>query len=113
MSILRTPGALLRNCSIIAAKVIRIITKYLRGLDAGFRKSNAMKVENVATFSTFQHVAAYNVISADPTKTELDSAGAERLLLLHGMVHSALTRSSDCWKVVQSVAIQGGQVDCD
>ena len=58
-------------------KVIRIITTYLRGLDAGFRKSNAMKVENVA---------AYNVISADPIKTELDSA--ERLLLLHGMVHT-------------------------
>ena len=58
-------------------KIIRIIARYLRGLEAGFRKSQVMTIGNLA---------AYNLISPDPKKRELETA--ERLLLLHGMVHT-------------------------
>ena len=58
-------------------KIIRIIARYLRGLEAGFRKSQVMTMGNVA---------AYNLIAPNPKKSELYTA--ERLLLLHGMVHT-------------------------
>ena len=58
-------------------KVIRIIARYLRGLEAGFRKKNVMNIDNPV---------AYTIIAADPTRLELERA--ERLLLLHRMVHT-------------------------
>ena len=58
-------------------KVIRIIARYLRGMNAGFRKCKVMTKDNLD---------AYNLIAPDPKKQELDTA--ERLLLLHGMVHT-------------------------
>ena len=58
-------------------KVIRIIARYIRGLEAGFRKSQVMTMDNVV---------AYNLIAPDPKCRELETA--ERLLLLHGMVHT-------------------------
>ena len=59
------------------SKVIRVIARYLRGLDAGFRKSNTMTITNSV---------AYILVAAQPTKSELRIA--ERLLLLHGMVNT-------------------------
>ena len=58
-------------------KVIRIIARYLRGLEAGLRKNNVMTIDNPV---------AYTLVAADPKKLELQTA--ERLLLLHGMVHT-------------------------
>ena len=58
-------------------KVIRIIARYLRGLEAGLRKNNVMTIDNPAS---------YTLVAADPKKLELQTA--ERLLLLHGMVHT-------------------------
>ena len=62
-------------------KVTRIIARYLRGLDSGFRKNKQMRIDNCV---------AYTLIAAVPKKHELQTA--ERLLLLHGMVetHEAL-----------------------
>ena len=58
-------------------KVIRIIARYLRGLDQGFRQLNMMTEDNTA---------AVKLISEYPTLTEIKRA--ERLLLLHGMVET-------------------------
>ena len=58
-------------------KVIRIIARYLRGLEAGIRKNTSMTIDNPV---------AYTIIAATPTRSELKTA--ERLLLLHGMVHT-------------------------
>ena len=55
-------------------KLLRIIARYLRGLEAGFRHSQVMTMENAVT---------YNLIAPAPKKVELERA--ERLLLLHGM----------------------------
>ena len=58
-------------------KITRIIARYLRGLEAGFRKSQVMTIENTV---------AYNLIAPEPKKVELERA--ERLLLLNGMVQT-------------------------
>ena len=58
-------------------KVLRIIARYLRGLEAGLRKNNSMTIDNPV---------AYNIVAAPPTRLELKTA--ERLLLLHGMIHT-------------------------
>ena len=58
-------------------KVIRIIARYLRGLEAGFRKNNVMNIDNPV---------ALTIVAADHTRPEL--VRAERLVLLHGMVHT-------------------------
>merc|ERR1711888_338317 len=55
-------------------KLLRIIARYLRGLEAGFGHSQVMTMENAV---------AYNLIAPAPKKVELERA--ERLLLLHGM----------------------------
>ena len=56
-------------------KVIRIVARYLRGLESGLRKNSSMTIDNPV---------AYTIVAADPKKQELDKA--EKLLLLHGMV---------------------------
>ena len=53
------------------------VIRYLRGLEAGFRKNNVMKIDNPV---------ALTIVAADHTKMELERA--ERLVLLHGMVHT-------------------------
>ena len=58
-------------------KVIRIVARYLRGVDAGFRKFTQMNITNKV---------AYSIVEVCPTKDEL--LKAERLLLLHAMVHT-------------------------
>merc|ERR1712101_84989 len=56
-------------------KVVRIVARYVRGLESGLRKNVNLTIENPV---------AYTIIAADPKKYELETA--ERLLLLHGMV---------------------------
>ena len=58
-------------------KVLRILARYLRGLEAGFRKSQEMSIDNVV---------AFKLVAADPKKRELERA--EQLLLLHAMVQT-------------------------
>ena len=58
-------------------KVIRIVARYLRGLESGLRKNTDMTIDNPV---------AYTIVAADPKKQELDTA--ERLILLHGMIYT-------------------------
>ena len=55
-------------------KVKRILVRYLRGVNSYLRKSGDLKIDNKE---------AYNLVSAEPTRSELQRA--EKLLLLHGM----------------------------
>merc|ERR1712101_9836 len=58
-------------------KVVRIVARYVRGLESGLRKNVNLTIENPV---------AYTIVAAEPKKYELETA--ERLLLLHGMVHT-------------------------
>ena len=65
----------LLHYSNIIKKIIRIIARYLRGLESGLRKNTNMTIDNPV---------AYTIIAAEPKKHELDTA--ERLVLLHAMI---------------------------
>ena len=56
-------------------KIIRIVARYLRGLESGLRKNTNMSIDNPV---------AYTIIAAEPKKHELETA--ERLILLHAMI---------------------------
>merc|ERR1712101_82571 len=58
-------------------KVVRIVARYVRGLESGLRKNVNLTIENPV---------AYTIVAAEPKKYEIETA--ERLLLLHGMVHT-------------------------
>ena len=53
---------------------MRIIARYLRGVNSDLRKSGNLKLDNPE---------AYRLIQTEPSRLELQKA--ERLLLLHGM----------------------------
>ena len=62
-------------------KVKRILARYLNGMRAGLSKNENMCMENPV---------AYEIVSRWPKKLELEEA--EKLMLLHGMVHTVDAR---------------------